>query len=295
MNAKNVTSEQQYLDLCKHVLANGTKKEDRTGTGTLSIFGYQMRFNMAEGFPLLTTKKVDYEKVLGELLAFIAGETNAKVIGDKYRFMIWKKWQKDESGDLGPIYGKQWRSWPTNNFNPIKPVMIDGKTVFHKREFETIDQLQQVIDEIKNNPDSRRLIVSAWNVAELDQMALHPCHLLFQFYVADGKLSLQLYQRSADIFLGVPYNIASYATLLHMVARLTELEPGEFIHTLGDAHIYLNHVEQVQEQLTRDPRELPEIIVDPDNNCKSIDDFWFVDLDLQGYDPGPAIKGDVSV
>lgn len=283
-------SENQYLQLCKHVLEYGVKKEDRTGTGTLSLFGYQMRFDLSKGFPLLTTKYVNYEQVLGELLAFIAGETNAKVIGDKYRFKIWRKWQKDESGDLGPIYGAQWRSWPT--FVEL-PYTEPGD--YYKGH--SIDQLAQVIEQIKRNPDSRRHIVSAWNVAELPDMALPPCHLLFQFYVADGRLSLQLYQRSADIFLGVPYNIASYATLLIMVAHLTDLEPGEFIHTLGDAHIYLDHVEQVKEQLTREPRPMPELVVAPavGEKIKSIDDFWFYDFDLTGYNPHPAIKGQVSV
>lgn len=268
-------SEQQYLDLCKYVLANGVRKDDRTGTGTISVFGYQMRFNMEDGFPLLTTKYINYEKVLGELLAFIQGETNANVISEKYGFKTWKLWAKDDSGDLGPIYGKQWRSWPATSV----------------WDYE-IDQLQNVIDEIKNNPDGRRHIVSSWNVAQLEEMALPPCHLLFQFYVADGKLSLQLYQRSADIFLGVPYNIASYSTLLRMVAQLTDLKPGEFIHTLGDAHIYLDHVEQILEQLSREPRELPELGITPKEN---INDYWFDDFVLADYDPHPVIKAKVSV
>lgn len=269
-------NERQYLDLCRDVLRFGVQKEDRTGTGTLSVFGYQMRFDMSEGFPLLTTKLVNYEQVLGELLAFIAGETNAKVIGEKYRFKIWNKWA-DENGELGPIYGAQWRSWESMSYG----------------DYESIDQLRNVIEDIKNNPDSRRHIVSAWNVGQLEDMALPPCHLLFQFYVANGKLSVQLYQRSADIFLGVPYNIASYSTLLHMVAQLTGLEPGEFIHTLGDAHIYLDHVEQVKEQLTRTPKELPEIALNKD--VKDIDEFDFDDIHLVGYYPHPAIKGKVSV
>lgn len=278
--------ERQYLDLCQHVLNYGVQKDDRTGTGTLSVFGWQMRFDMAKGFPLLTTKFVDYQKVLGELLAFIHGETNAKVIGEKYGFKIWNKWQKDESGDLGPIYGKQWRSWPT------------GK-IGHKDGDEwpseiKIDQLAQVIEQIKNNPDSRRLIVNAWNVGQLDEMALPPCHLLFQFYVAEGKLSLQLYQRSADIFLGVPYNIASYATLLHMVAHLTGLQPGEFIHTLGDAHIYLDHVDQVRGQLKREPLPLPELKMWPDGKF-DINEYWFEDFVLEDYKHHPAIKAKVSV
>jgi thymidylate synthase len=276
-----IGGEWEYLKLCKYVLDHGVKKEDRTGTGTISTFGYQMRFNMADGFPLLTTKYVDYSKVLGELLAFIHGETNAKVIGEKYGFKIWEKWQKDDSGDLGPIYGKQWRSWPAG----IK--MVDE---WPQQTY--IDQLAQVIEQIKNNPDSRRLIVSAWNVAEIENMALPPCHLLFQFYVAEGKLSLQLYQRSADIFLGVPYNIASYATLLHMVAALTGLEPHEFIHTLGDAHIYLDHVVQVHEQLSREPMQLPQLNLFPREN---INDFSFEDVRVIGYRHHDPIKGNVSV
>lgn len=281
--------ERQYLDLCQHVLNYGVKKEDRTGTGTLSVFGWQMRYDLSKGFPLLTTKYINYEKVLGELLWFISGNTNAKVCDEEYGFKVWKLWQKDESGDLGPIYGNQWRSWPSGKMG-----YKDGDE--WPSEIK-IDQLQQVIDEIKSNPDSRRLIVNAWNVAKLDEMALPPCHLLFQFYVADGKLSLQLYQRSADIFLGVPYNIASYATLLHMIAHLTDLQPGEFIHTLGDAHIYLDHVEQVREQLKREPKPLPELKVNPSDKPKipTIDHFWFDDINLVGYDPHPALKGNVSV
>ncbi|WP_017728547.1 thymidylate synthase [Halalkalibacterium ligniniphilum] len=267
----------QYHDLLRHVLENGIKKEDRTGTGTLSTFGYQMRFNLQEGFPLVTTKYVNYEKVLGELLAFIAGETNANVIAEKYRFKTWKLWA-DEDGELGPVYGKQWRSW------------WGASSIINRKG---IDQLQNVVEQIKTNPNSRRLIVSAWNVGELDDMALPPCHLLFQFYVADGKLSCQLYQRSADLFLGVPYNIASYATLIHMIAQVTGLEVGEFVHTLGDAHIYLNHVEQVKEQLSREPRELPQLGLEPD--IKNIDDFDFDDFSLILYNPHPAIKADVSV
>jgi thymidylate synthase len=279
-------NEKQYLELCRHVLEHGTKKTDRTGTGTISYFGYQMRFDMRLGFPLLTTKYIDYKKVLGELLAFIHGETNADVIGDKYGFKIWKLWQKDESGDLGPIYGRQWRSWPAG---------IEYHNDDEYPRMKYIDQLQEVIDEIKNNPDSRRLIVNAWNVAELPNMALPPCHLLFQFYVADGKLSLQLYQRSADIFLGVPYNIASYATLLHIVANLTGLEPGEFIHTIGDAHIYLDHLKQVEEQLSREPRALPELVINPGQIFTNINEYWFEDFEVVGYDPHAAIKGNVSV
>jgi thymidylate synthase len=274
----------QYLDLCKHVLENGVIKKDRTGTGTISVFGYQMRFDLSNGFPLLTTKFVNYEKVLGELLWFISGNTNANVCAEKYGFKTWKLWA-DEDGELGPIYGKQWRSWGT------------GKIEYHgdddyPRE-KTIDQLGQVIESIKTNPDSRRLIVSAWNVGELDEMKLPPCHLLFQFYVANGRLSCQLYQRSADIFLGVPFNIASYSTLIHMICALTDLQPGEFIHTLGDAHIYLNHIEQVKLQLEREPRELPQLVIK--RKVTSIDDFTMDDFEIVGYNPHPAIKGEVSV
>jgi thymidylate synthase len=280
-----IHQERQYLDLAQHVLNYGVKKMDRTGTGTLSIFGHQMRFNLSNGdLPLLTTKYVDYENILGELFAFIHGETNANVIGDKYRFKIWRKWAKDESGDLGPIYGKQWRSWPT------------GKMGYKEGdEYPTevcIDQLAQVIEQIKNNPDSRRLLVNAWNVGAIDEMALPPCHLLFQFYVADGHLSLQLYQRSADLFLGVPYNIASYATLLRIIAQLTDLQPGEFIHTMGDVHIYLDHVEQMREQIKREPRPFPQLGI---NKRDNIDDYWFDDFALIDYKPHPAIKGKVSV
>ncbi|WP_209121531.1 thymidylate synthase [Alkalihalobacillus sp. BA299] len=269
-----------YHDLLQHVLDNGIEKEDRTGTGTISTFGYQMRFDLQEGFPLVTTKSVNFQKVLGELLWFISGSTNANECADKYGFKTWKLWAK-EDGELGPVYGKQWRSWSTykrkNN---------------HLRHF-TIDQLQNVIDQIKTNPDSRRLIVSAWNVSQLDEMALPPCHLLFQFYVANGRLSCQLYQRSADLFLGVPYNIASYAALIHMIAQVTELEVGEFIHTIGDAHIYKNHIKQVKEQLSREPRPLPQLSLNPE--VKNIDDFGFNDFSLKGYLSYPAIKADVSV
>lgn len=262
----------QYLDLVKHVLANGVEKSDRTGTGTKSVFGYQMRFNLADGFPLLTTKKVHLKSIIYELLWFLKGDTNVHYLQEN-GVRIWNEWA-DENGDLGHIYGYQWRSWPDY-------------------EGGHIDQIAQAIDQIKNTPDSRRIIVSAWNVAEVPHMALPPCHSFFQFYVADGKLSLQLYQRSGDIFLGVPFNIASYALLLMMVAQVTGLEPGEYIHTLGDAHIYTNHFDQVHEQLTRTPRQLPKMVINPD--VKSIFDFKYEDFRLEGYDPYPAIKGVVAV
>lgn len=262
----------QYLDLLDHVVKNGTKKEDRTGTGTISTFGYQMRFNLQEGFPLLTTKKLHLKSIIYELLWFLNGETNIKYLNDN-KVRIWDEWA-DENGDLGNIYGYQWRSWPAPNG-------------------ESVDQISQIIDSIKNNPDSRRHIVSAWNVADIKNMALPPCHILFQFYVADGKLSCQLYQRSADIFLGVPFNIASYAVLLKMVAQATGLEAYEFVHTLGDAHIYLNHIEQVKLQLTREPRSLPNLKMNPDK--KDIFSFEFDDFVLEDYDSHPHIKGAISV
>jgi len=262
----------QYLQLCEHVMKNGTKKEDRTGTGTLSIFGYQMRFDLSEGFPLLTTKKLHTKSIIHELLWFLAGDTNVKYLQDN-GVRIWNEWA-DENGELGPVYGKQWRSWAGANG-------------------ETIDQIQNVLDQLKNNPDSRRMIVNAWNVAEVDNMALPPCHCLFQFYVADGKLSCQLYQRSADIFLGVPFNIASYALLTMMMAQVTGYEPGEFVHTLGDAHIYSNHLEQVNLQLTREPRKLPKMNINPE--VKDLFSFTFEDFTLEEYDPHPHIKGAVSV
>ncbi|MDY6801497.1 MAG: thymidylate synthase [Bacteroidota bacterium] len=262
----------QYLTLLDHVLTNGIKKEDRTGTGTVSTFGYQMRFNLEEGFPLLTTKKLHLKSIIYELLWFLNGDTNIQFLNE-HKVRIWDEWA-DENGDLGNIYGYQWRSWPAPNG-------------------ESIDQILQIIDSIKNNPNSRRHIVSAWNVADLENMALPPCHILFQFYVADGKLSLQLYQRSADIFLGVPFNIASYAMLLKMVAQATDLKPFEFIHTLGDAHIYLNHIEQVKLQLTREPRKLPNLKINPDK--KNIFDFEFDDFVLENYNPHPHIKGAISV
>ncbi|UGB29159.1 thymidylate synthase [Metabacillus sp. B2-18] len=262
----------QYLELCQHVLANGVIKEDRTGTGTISTFGYQMRFNLKEGFPLITTKKLHTKSIIHELLWFLKGDTNIKYLQDN-GVKIWNEWA-DEDGELGPVYGHQWRAWPA-------------------RDGSTIDQITNVVQQIKNNPDSRRLIVSAWNVADVDSMALPPCHCFFQFYVADGKLSCQLYQRSADVFLGVPFNIASYALLVHMMAQATNLEVGEFVHTFGDVHIYSNHVEQVKEQLQRDPRPLPTLVVNKD--VKSIFDFSFEDFSFENYNPHPHIKGAVSV
>lgn len=262
----------QYLDLCKHVLENGTKKEDRTGTGTISTFGYQMRFDLKEGFPLVTTKKLHLKSIIHELLWFLNGDTNVKYLQDN-GVRIWNEWA-DENGELGPVYGHQWRSWPTP----------DGGSV---------DQVANLIDQIKNNPDSRRMIVSAWNVADVDHMALPPCHCLFQFYVADGKLSCQLYQRSADVFLGIPFNIASYALLTMMIAQVCDLELGEFVHTMGDTHIYTNHIEQVELQLTRDPRPLPKMKINPE--AKDIFSFRYEDFTLEGYDPHPHIKGVVSV
>jgi thymidylate synthase len=262
----------QYHELMKHVLAQGTHKQDRTGTGTVSVFGYQMRFDLAAGFPMLTTKKLHLKSILHELIWFLKGETNIKYLKDN-GVSIWDEWA-DEQGNLGPVYGSQWRSWPTP----------DG---------QSIDQITQVIQQIKNNPDSRRLIVSAWNVGVIPQMALPPCHAFFQFYVADGKLSCQLYQRSADIFLGVPFNIASYALLTHMIAQVCDLQVGEFIHTLGDAHLYTNHLEQAQLQLTRDFRELPQLKINP--VVKDIFEFKFEDFSLEGYDPHPHIKAAVAV
>ena len=271
----------QYLDLMKHVLENGTQKHDRTGTGTISVFGYQMRFNLQEGFPLVTTKKVHLRSILHELIWFLQGNTNIKYLKEN-KVSIWDEWA-DEQGNLGPIYGYQWRSWPT----------ADGRH---------IDQISQVIQQIKTNPDSRRIIVSAWNVAEIENMALPPCHSFFQFYVAPpdplkgetrGKLSCQLYQRSADIFLGVPFNIASYALLTHMVAQVCDLEPGDFVHTFGDAHLYNNHIEQTKLQLSRDLRPLPKLKLNPD--VTNIFDFKFEDVVLENYDPHPHIKAPVAV
>lgn len=262
----------QYLDLLERIMEEGVDKSDRTGTGTRSIFGHQMRFNLADGFPLLTTKKVHTRSVFGELLWFLRGDTNVKWLHDN-KISIWDEWA-DENGDLGPIYGYQWRSWPTPSG-------------------EKIDQIAKVIESIKTNPDSRRHIVSAWNVADVDDMALPPCHTMFQFYVADGKLSAQLYQRSADVFLGVPFNIASYALLIHLVAQVTGLEPGEFVHTLGDAHIYSNHFDQVELQRSRDTRPLPTIRINP--HVRDIDAFELSDIEVVGYDPHPAIKAPIAV
>ncbi|MBD5369742.1 MAG: thymidylate synthase [Bacteroides sp.] len=262
----------QYTDLLRHVLEKGVRKDDRTGTGTISTFGYQMRFDLSEGFPLLTTKKVHLKSIIHELLWFLAGDTNVKYLQDN-GVRIWNEWASPD-GDLGHIYGYQWRSWPAP----------DGRH---------IDQISEVIDTIRNNPDSRRIIVSAWNVGDLDRMNLPPCHAFFQFYVADGKLSLQLYQRSADSFLGVPFNIASYALLTMMVAQVCGLQPGEFIHTFGDLHIYRNHLDQVHEQLSRTPRKLPKMILNPE--VKDIFSFKYEDFRLEGYDPYPAIKAEVSV
>ena len=262
----------QYLDLLREIRDNGVTKTDRTGVGTKSIFGHQMRFNLQDGFPLLTTKKVFLKGIIYELLWFLKGDTNIKFLTD-HNVHIWDEWA-DENGDLGYVYGKQWRSWEAT----------DGRV---------IDQISQVVDLIKNHPDSRRILVTAWNPAEIDKMALPPCHCLFQFYVADGKLSCQLYQRSADTFLGVPFNIASYALLTMMLAQVCGLEPGEFIHTTGDTHIYLNHLEQVNEQLSREPRPLPKMIINP--YVKSIFDFKYEDFKLEGYDPYPAIKAPVAV
>ena len=262
----------QYLDLLQHILTQGVQKTDRTGTGTRSVFGYQMRFNLADGFPLLTTKKLHLKSIIHELLWFLRGDTNVAYLQEN-GVRIWNEWA-DPDGSLGHIYGYQWRSWPR----------YDGGFV---------DQISQAVNDIKNNPDSRRIIVSAWNVADLDNMNLPPCHAFFQFYVAEGKLSLQLYQRSADTFLGVPFNIASYALLTMMMAQVTGLQPGEFIHTLGDAHIYNNHIDQVNLQLTRTPRPLPRMVINPD--VKSIFDFKYSDFTLQDYDPYPHIKAEVSV
>lgn len=262
----------QYHTLLRHILENGIKKHDRTGTGTISTFGYQMRFDLAEGFPLLTTKKVHLKSIIHELLWFLAGDTNVRYLQEN-GVRIWNEWAGPD-GELGPIYGYQWRSWPDYNGGHI-------------------DQIAQAVEQIRNNPDSRRIIVNAWNVGQLDEMHLPPCHAFFQFNVADGRLSLQLYQRSADCFLGVPFNIASYALLTQMMAQVTGLQPGEFIHTLGDAHIYLNHLDQVHEQLTRDLRPLPRMIINPD--VKDITGFKYDDFRLEDYDPWPAIKATVSV
>ena len=262
----------QYLDLLEHITSTGVEKTDRTGTGTISVFGHQMRFDLSEGFPLLTTKKLHLKSIIYELLWFLKGETNVKNLNNN-GVTIWDEWA-NENGELGPIYGYQWRSWSTASGDHI-------------------DQISQIIDSIKNNPNSRRHLVCAWNVGQIDQMALPPCHVLFQFYVANGKLSCQLYQRSADVFLGVPFNIASYALLTMMVAQVTGLQPGEFIHTLGDTHIYLNHIEQVKLQLSREPRSLPKMVINPE--VKSIFDFKYEDFSLQDYNPHPHIKGAIAI
>lgn len=262
----------QYLDLLGHVISTGVKKNDRTGTGTISVFGYQSRFNLADGFPVLTTKKLHLKSIIHELLWFLTGDTNIKYLKEN-GVRIWDEWA-DENGNLGPVYGYQWRSWPTPNGGHI-------------------DQISQVVNSLKNNPDSRRHLISAWNVGQIDQMQLPPCHILVQFYVADGKLSCQLYQRSADIFLGVPFNIASYALLTLMMAQVCDLQPGEFVHTLGDAHIYSNHMEQVQLQLLREPYPLPFMKINPD--VKSIFDFKYEDFELVGYQSHPHIAGKVAV
>jgi thymidylate synthase len=261
-----------YLDLLRHILENGVRKEDRTGTGTLSVFGHQARYDLAKGFPALTTKKLHLRSIIHELLWFLRGDTNVKYLHD-HGVTIWDEWA-DANGDLGPVYGYQWRSWPT----------AGG---------EQIDQISRVVDTIRSNPDSRRMIVSAWNVGELHEMRLPPCHLLFQFYVAGGRLSCQLYQRSADVFLGVPFNIASYALLTMMMAQVTGLEPGDFVHTLGDAHLYSNHLEQARLQLSREPRPLPTMRINPGR--RSIFDFVYEDFTLESYDPHPAIKAPVAV
>lgn len=262
----------QYQDLLRHIRDNGTLKEDRTGTGTTSVFGYQMRFDLSKGFPCITTKKLHLRSIIIELLWFLQGDTNIKFLTDN-NVRIWDEWA-DENGNLGPVYGHQWRSWPDGNGG-------------------TIDQITKLVDQIKNNPDSRRLLVSAWNVADVDNMALPPCHTMFQFYVANGKLSCQLYQRSADTFLGVPFNIASYALLTMMLAQVCDLEVGDFVHTFGDAHIYSNHMEQVELQLSRDPRPLPTMEINPD--IKDIFSFTYEDFNLINYDPHPHIKGAVAV
>jgi len=261
-----------YLDVLRRVLDEGVRKGDRTGTGTLSLFGHQLRFDLGDGFPLVTTKKVHVPAVVAELVWFIRGETNVRWLQER-GVTIWDEWA-DEHGDLGPIYGYQWRSWPTPGGGHV-------------------DQLATVIEGIRRDPDSRRHVVSAWNVADLPRMALAPCHTLFQFYVADGRLSCQLYQRSADLFLGVPFNIASYALLTHMVAQVTGLEPGDFVHTLGDAHLYVNHLEQAREQLTREPRPLPQLRLDP--ACREIDEFTIESIAVEGYDPHPAIRAPIAV
>lgn len=276
-------ADKQYLDLCRHILANGVEKSDRTGTGTLSTFGYQMRFNLAEGFPLLTTKRIAWNSVVHELLWFLRGDTNTKYLRDN-GVTIWDEWASD-NGDLGPIYGKQWRKW------------THGKGEQHEyqawHDEEEFDQIADVINEIRWNPDSRRLLVNAWNVGEIDDMALPPCHFAFQFYVANGKLSCQLYQRSGDVFLGIPFNIASYSLLTHMIAHVTGLQVGEFVHTIGDAHIYTNHIDKVKTQLEREPRALPTLTITKETD--DIDAIKITDILLDGYDPHPKIQAKVAI
>ncbi len=269
---KQTDNMKQYLDLLTRIMTEGTQKGDRTGTGTVSVFGHQARYNLEDGFPLLTTKKLHLKSIIHELLWFLSGDTNVKYLQDN-GVRIWNEWA-DENGELGPVYGHQWRSWPDYKGG-------------------TIDQIAAVVDQLKTNPNSRRMIVSAWNVAEVDSMALPPCHTMFQFYVADGRLSLQLYQRSADTFLGVPFNIASYALLLQMIAQVTGLRAGDFIHTTGDTHLYLNHLDQARLQLTRTPRPLPRMVINPD--VRDIFSFRYEDFQLEGYDPWPHIKAEVSV
>jgi thymidylate synthase len=278
-------ADEQYFQLCKDILNNGTKKEDRTGTGTLSVFGRQMRFDLQKGFPLLTTKKLHWPSIAHELLWFLSGDTNTKYLTDN-GVKIWNEWA-DEDGYLGPVYGEQWRSW--------QPAKLEWNDVFDWTELtdDTIDQIANVIEQIKTNPDSRRLMVNAWNVGELDEMALPPCHFAFQFYVANGRLSCQLYQRSGDVFLGIPFNIASYSLLTHMIAHVTGLEVGEFVHTIGDAHIYTNHIEQVETQLKREFKELPQLRIK--RQVTDIDDFMFDDFEIVGYEAHPHIKGKVAI
>jgi thymidylate synthase len=263
---------QTYHELLRRLLDEGVRKDDRTGTGTLSVFGHQMRFDLSQGFPLVTTKRVHLKSIIHELLWFLAGDTNIRYLREN-GVTIWDEWA-DENGDLGPVYGRQWRSWP-------------------KPGGGSVDQIHWVVDEIRRNPDSRRLVVSAWNPAELDQMALAPCHCLFQFYIAEGRLSCQLYQRSADVFLGVPFNIASYALLTHMMAQVTGLQPGDFVHSFGDAHLYMNHLDQARLQLTREPRALPQLRLNP--AIRSLFDFTYEDIAIENYDPHPAIRAPVAV
>lgn len=280
-------ADKQYLELARHILEKGVEKNDRTGTGTLSTFGYQMRFDLAKGFPLLTTKQLHWPSIAHELLWFLSGDTNTKYLTDN-GVRIWNEWA-DDNGDLGPVYGEQWRKW-----QPAKLewdyYLDDGSEMLTE---STIDQITNVIEQIRNNPGSRRLLVNAWNVGELDEMALPPCHFAFQFYVANGKLSCQLYQRSGDVFLGIPFNIASYSLLTHIIAHVTDLEVGEFIHTIGDAHIYTNHIEQIKTQLEREPRELPTLKIK--RNVTDIDDFIFDDFEIVGYNPHPKLTGKVAV